>query len=446
VNAFLSRALLTCAFALAACGGGSGSTPPDLEAIGLEVDTYIAQRFDGPADATATLVGKLEAAGLDAGEVEALIRRGRTFGEPPQARGQITEVPIDCYHVDYSSSYYIYVPPTYDPARPHPLVIVGHGGNSAMSSAEAREVARDYLTAYRPALGDSFEAILVAPATTRGWGFQGNSLWISAVYQAKRDYNIDADRVYMVGQSMGGHLSYRSALMLPDHLAAVSPQSGGYDYVADGSIGNLASVPGYVTYGDQDIYDLTAVNRTNGAWLTEHGYPWIIREMHGGHDIYLNQQPHVANFFYEHPRNMYPRQVYHREAGAMLFNYDWATPMGAIDTSRPLRWNNRFWVEMTPRPEHDGPLAYAATIDGNHISIVSDNVRHFRIYLHPEMVDFGQPVGISVNGVEVSNAVPTPDLAMMLELVREFDDRGRIYHAVVDFDVTTDADVPVLSF
>ncbi len=35
--------------------------------------------------------------------------------------------------------------------------------------------------------------------------------------------------------------------------------------------------------------------------------------------------------------------------------------------------------------------------------------------------------------------VVAPDLGRMLDLVREYDDRGRIFHGFVDLDVDTDA-------
>jgi hypothetical protein len=35
-----------------------------------------------------------------------------------------------------------------------------------------------------------------------------------------------------------------------------------------------------------------------------------------------------------------------------------------------------------------------------------------------------------------------PSLKTMLELVREFDDPGRIFHAALDVEITTDKEVP----
>lgn len=64
------------------------------------------------------------------------------------------------------------------------------------------------------------------------------------------------------------------------------------------------------------------------------------------------------------------------------------------------------------------------------------------IYLHPKMVDFAKPVDIEVNGKSVFHEVVKPDFATMLELVREFDDRGRIFWARVDVKVSKEPGEP----
>jgi hypothetical protein len=51
------------------------------------------------------------------------------------------------------------------------------------------------------------------------------------------------------------------------------------------------------------------------------------------------------------------------------------------------------------------------------------------------MVDFAKPVTITVNGKEVFKQTVKPDVKTLLELAREFDDRGRIFYAAVEVDV-----------
>ena len=70
------------------------------------------------------------------------------------------------------------------------------------------------------------------------------------------------------------------------------------------------------------------------------------------------------------------------------------------------------------------------------------NARHITVMLHPAMgLDLDAPLTIRVNGVVAFADVVERDLGRMLDMVREFDDRGRIFQAFVELDITTDSDV-----
>ena len=107
-------------------------------------------------------------------------------------------------------------------------------------------------------------------------------------------------------------------------------------------------------------------------------------------------------------------------------------------------YNLRHWIRVTPRPDFMGALTfYGRVLPDNHLDIVAENVRQMKVMLHPLMgLDLTKPVVITVNGKEAFNDVVAPDRKQMLELVREFDDRGRLFHAFVDLDVATDMTVP----
>ena len=432
-----------------ACSGKAepAPTPYDITAAAPMIDAYIDQRDDAPADATSTLSDWLKKKHFSASDVEGLLRAPRA-SYPPLTVNPGHEIgleSIDCYHVVYSSMYYLFVPETYDASKAWPLVFVGHGGNSSMTLDEAEAAAKNYIYTYRTSLHtDSFQPILVAPATTVGWSPIGDSLFESSISKVIREYNVDADKVYVVGQSMGGHLSWRSALKFSDRFAAYSPQSGGYtNYIDNHQIQNLYATHGYTTFGSMDIYDLTATNITLGNWLAANKYDWTIVEKTGGHDIYSDEQPKIAAFFEAHPRDLYRRTTYLYSSGSMVYDGNWAGQDQQIVANHPLRWNYRHWVEITPRPDTPDPLTFFAKNNGgNQLELHTSNVRHLTVLLHPNMVDMTKPVVIKINGVEAYNAVPPVDIGQMLERVREFDDRGRIFHAAIGLDVATDEIVP----
>lgn len=414
-----------------------------------KIDQYFDQRYDSEPKATAKLLQELNTQhGIESAQrLESVLREPRaSYPDAAGLIGKATQHNVKCDHVSYSSTFLMFVPKNYQPDRASPLVIVGHGGNSSMSDARATSVAKMYLGAYAPIVGRELNAIVVAPVSTRGWGHIGNSLILSTVSTVKRMLRIDPDRIYITGQSMGGHLSYRSALTLPDRWGAVSPQSGGYDFVEKGSIGNLLNVPGYVTWGKREPYGIDKDNRTNAKWASEHGLDWIFVEKNGGHSIYQDELPKMSQFFAKHPRDLYRDTVYFRQGGAMKFLNTWNVkgwPEHEIyHETRPLRWNVKHWLELTPRSDLKTPITVLAKNQGNNrIELTSDQARRIKLYLHPKMLDFDKPLTVVVNGKTVFAGDVQADPSLMLKLAREFDDRGRVFWAALEFDVNSDQDV-----
>lgn len=413
------------------------------------VDQYIDQRYEGTAADTKKIVAQFNKAGVT--QLEDLEKELRS----PRANypdiiawvGKISVHKIDCQHVDYSSRYFLYLPKDIDLTKPVGLVVVGHGGNSSMSVKRAEQTAAMYLQAYRK-LADRMKVAMVAPASGRGWGQIGNSLIFSSISKIQRALPIDPDRIFITGQSMGGHLSYRTALSFPDRFGAVSPHSGGYDFVAKKSIGNLVNIPGYAIWGVREPYGINKDNRTNAQWAKSHDLNWKFVEKNGGHTIYQDEMENIADFFKANPRDLYRKQVYIRSGGTFKFVKTWQIkgwPEHEVySKTKPLRWNMRHWLEVEPRPDSGEPLTILAINRGdNHFEVTSNNVRQFSIYLHPKMVDFKKPVSVMVNGKQVFNDPIQMDPGLMFELAREFDDRGRLFWGRIDLRITSDKEVEI---
>ncbi|NNE90898.1 MAG: hypothetical protein HKN23_04565 [Verrucomicrobiales bacterium] len=416
------------------------------------IDEYIDQRFEAPAEATAALLEELRKAGMkNAEQLEDAIRAPRaSYPEFPDLKGQMMTMAVECYHVDYKTRTFLLGSPDLDLEKPVSLVVVGHGGNSSMTPQRAEATAEMYLKAYAPILKD-WNAVLVVPSSSRGWGHIGNSLILSSISQVSRMIPVDPDRIYVTGQSMGGHMAFRAALILPDRWGAVSPHSGGYNFVEKGNIANLFAVPGYAVWGRTEPYGINTDNRANQRWAKEHGLDdWTWVEKNGGHTIYQDELPRIAKFFRDHPRNLYPSMVYFRMGGAMKFVKTWNVqgwPEHTIHSeTRPLRWNQRHWIEVEPRPDEKTPLEVLATLSDekpNHFEILTNHVRKLTMLIHPDRmkVDLSKPLSISVNGKTEFSGIVKPDPAGMLNRVREYDDRGRIYHASVTLELDSDQEI-----
>lgn len=410
-----------------------------------QMDAYLDTRFESKKDDTKALLQQLEKAGVKSmEELEAALRAPRSnYPEETTSPRHIT-----CLHVDYSTQYHFRLPKNFDSSKPSPLLLVGHGGNSSMSHARADSTAKMYLQAYR-SLGDQLNAITIAPISTRGWGHIGNSLLLSVISDLKRRYPIDPDRIYLTGQSMGGHMTYRAALLLPDRWAAVSPHSGGYNFVEKNSIFNLRNVPGYAVWGKSEPYGINTDNRVNKEWAEGHLLNWKFVEKNGGHTIYPDEFPAIAKFFLANKRNLYPKTIVMRMGGAMKFTKTWEVKGWPKHTvyheEKPLRWDLRHWVQLKPRPDSkDAMELKAQNLGDNKFQITSKNVRNLTLYFHPKMISFDKPVTITVNGKKLHEKMVGKDPDLMLDLARQFDDRGRLFWGKITLAVTTDLDPNLL--
>jgi hypothetical protein len=114
---------------------------------------------------------------------------------------------------------------------------------------------------------------------------------------------------------------------------------------------------------------------------------------------------------------------------------------------RPIPRSTVHWLRLYPLPGGTPAGKATQTIQAesagdNRFVLVSESARKVRLYLHPKMVDFARPVEVEVNGKVAFKGKVTPSLRTMLELVREFDDAGRVFHAALDVDIATDQEVP----
>lgn len=143
-------------------------------------------------------------------------------------------------------SYRVHIPPSYDPRKPLPLVVVIHG---AFDNASGMEKATGFSE-----LADRENFIVQYPNGISLFGFLQH--WnaghccgraaqtkvddVGFITKAIEDLcsrlNVDRRRIYMVGFSNGGMMAYRFAAERSDLLAAVAPLAA--------SIGGRASADG----------------------------------------------------------------------------------------------------------------------------------------------------------------------------------------------------------
>lgn len=160
------------------------------------------------------------------GTLVELERARRSRKEP---RGRRDEVLISVGTKNVSSTYAVFVPESYDPLTPIPLVIGLHGGGP--DGKDGKGVIGSGKSAMNfYASGAAREGyIVVCPQAVRApWSRPENdALFLNIYEEITALYNIDLNRVYLTGHSMGGFGTWHFGPKYAHLWAAIAPMSGG---------------------------------------------------------------------------------------------------------------------------------------------------------------------------------------------------------------------------
>jgi predicted esterase len=142
--------------------------------------------------------------------------------------------------------YRILIPEVYTAAKPSPVVVALHGmggDENSMLDAYNGELKRQ---------GERVGFIVVCPKgrdTASMYRGSAEQDVMDVLAEVRRDYKIDAARIYLMGHSMGGYGTWSIAMSHPEVFAALGPISGGG---ATAGMAKIASIPEYVVHGDDD--------------------------------------------------------------------------------------------------------------------------------------------------------------------------------------------------
>lgn len=123
--------------------------------------------------------------------------------------------------------YHLYIPASYRPDHPTPLILGFHGNTDHAQSFEAYSKLSplaeqvNFIAAYMQGAGD--------PPTWDTGENSGDVLYVKDVLDYIQTIcNIDADRIYAIGHSLGGGIVHRLACEMADRFAAIATQAGAY--------------------------------------------------------------------------------------------------------------------------------------------------------------------------------------------------------------------------
>lgn len=362
---------------------------------------------------------------------------------------------------------YFTVPESYRADRPSGLVVFMHGGGNATSRRAPRYTMNfpDEEDDESDLLGDLFDELgLVAVGPSAPWDEESSYRWClekadeylaDVIQECKSRFNIDHDRVFLLGHSMGGFGAFHHAQRQPDRFAAVIAHAGSWQLgcwpVIRGT--RLCFINGVHDAEQDDRWHYTDIEhaRWTERLLAERELDHVFFEHDGGHDAYYGK-PYIARFlrsakdlrrdpFYAHIALASP-VGYSRYYSSPVKHNRWLTlnesTAGQISYDELLADDDvEFddWELEYSKSERDGAAIEAHNRGDNVIDVTTQNVARFTVWLHPKMIDVRRPVRVVVDGETRFDDKVEPSLVTALESYERRGDWGLVYPIKIELDL-----------
>src|SRR6185295_2001724 len=285
--------------------------------------------------------------------------------------------------------------------------------------------------------------VLIAPTTPKHtWSArQAHYYVLTALRETLDELNVDPDRVYLDGMSMGGGGAFRLAEHFPDRWAAIGPRCNVPDirqkqdksYVTM-LAANFRMVPTYWVVGAADAKIPVEMARAAKSDLEAAKGELVYKEVEGGgHDWNLEKDDVVLDWYQKHTRVAYPEEVVWKSYEKVFARAFWVEVTKRTEPPPLIIVHmDQKGAESERRTELRPPALVKAKRAGNAITITTEEVKELRVYLDDAMVDLDKPVVITVNGRKVHDAVVKRSMEVLIEDAHKRRDPGMLFTAFVD--------------
>jgi len=213
--------------------------------------------------------------------------------------------------------YTLFIPSTYDPAKPTPLVVDLHG----LNITPLQQILFDGTTDFAERLG----FMVLSPMgfnVSAGWGGRvgapiptaqakpGSDVHYSASELAELDavtllkmvrgqYNVDSDRIFLMGHSLGGAGTYYLGSKYNDIWAGLAPISGATGIPDAAAAERYKGIPMLIMHGNKDSIVPVVTSRRAVLALQAVGAPHVYLEFPDmDHEFWIRRgADHMENVF-----------------------------------------------------------------------------------------------------------------------------------------------------
>jgi len=241
--------------------------------------------------------------------------------------------------------YSLYIPESYDPKIQYALEI-RPCSNLKFKAPVEEKGSTDYIIAF---------------CQVRGIEGLGELDVIETIRDIQKHYNINPDRIYLSGGSIGGGAVWRMVARYPDIFAAALVDYGWTWGTSRLCLENVNNIPMWIYHDTTDIWVPVSESRAAVKFLSDMGSPIIYNETTGGGHSNQKKDPawKTHEWLLDQRRNPYPSRV-------------------TYTTSTPLR-GRAYWLNIL---EFTNPNALA-TVNAR----VTDGLHHKQLFLHLKNID-----------------------------------------------------------
>jgi predicted esterase len=336
--------------------------------------------------------------------------------------------------------YLVQLPPEYDPYRHYPTILALNGAyNTPLQELDfwagpQRRDEEGEVTGPRngQAMRHGYITIAIDWQKPQQYEYEYSLREHEAVLTCLRDANrrfgIDTDRIYLTGHGIGGDATWDFALAHPDMWAGVIPfVARAHKYIPH-YWDNAEYVPLYFVAGELDGISMaenaTVLNKYFKVAKKDRFDTTVVEFLGRGHEPFHDEILRLFDWMGRRSRNPAPQEF-------------------TCKTMRP--WDNYFWwIEGRGFPKPVFPQSWPQAgarpteIRGRQLKKNTLSVRcaseQITLWLGPELVDFSQPINITLNGRRLGKARSSikPDLEVLLEDVRTRAERLRPFWAKLE--------------
>ena len=330
-------------------------------------------------------------------------------------------------------TYFIQLPPEYDPHRRYPCVLTLNGSGTSPEQ-QVDWWAGSFRKGAKMRQGQAARQgyIVVAPQWTKPHQreYEYSSREHAAVLYCLRDAcrrtSIDTDRVFLSGHSMGGNAAWDIGFAHPDLWAGLIPIVARSEKYVLHYDENGRGLPMYFVGGEKDSGWLNENGNEFDNYLKHAGYNTTIVQFQGrGHEHF---QDEILSIFEWMELAAHRRDFFRRKFEAVAMrpwdNFFWWLELGGFPSRTivmPAAW----------APGSKRPSTIQAEVRENQRISVKTGAAQVTIWLSPEFVNFGNGMKIVVNGKTIRQEV-TPNIETLLEDVRTRGERQHPFWAKVE--------------